>query len=74
MRKTLYHIQNTVSEVFAFNPISLRTAKTPGSFGRSECNRVHIAVLASYLWHYFWLKEGGGHLIELYSICSLRSA
>ena len=25
-----------------FNPVALRTAKTPQSFGRSECNRVKI--------------------------------
>ena len=27
-----------------FNPIALRTAKTPQSFGCSECNRVNVAL------------------------------
>ena len=27
---------------FSFNPVALRMAKTPFSFGRSECNRVNI--------------------------------
>ena len=26
--------------IIDFNPIALRTAKTPGSFGHSVCNRV----------------------------------
>ena len=28
--------------VSLFNPTALRTAKTPQSFGRSECNRVNV--------------------------------
>ena len=39
------HIKDTFSEsaLFAnvlFNPVALRKAKTPSSFGHSECNRV----------------------------------
>ena len=31
-----------VSWIFIINPIALRMAKTPWSFGHSECNRLNI--------------------------------
>ena len=31
-----------------FNPIALRTAKTPQSVGHSECNRVNKAIVTGY--------------------------
>ena len=36
---SLLSIPSSLFYIF-FNPIALRTAKTPSSFGRSECNRV----------------------------------
>ena len=31
-----------------FNPTALRTAKTPSSFGHSECNRVKEVQILTY--------------------------
>ena len=31
-------------QIISFNPTALRTAKTPRSFGCSECNRVNSAI------------------------------
>ena len=31
-----------------FNPVALRTAKTPESFGSSECKRVNLNLLLKY--------------------------
>ena len=33
-----------------FNPIALRTAKTPQSFGRSECNRAKCIKHLMMMW------------------------
>ena len=38
-----------LSAMELFNPIALRTAKTPQSFGRSECNRVIIVKISPSL-------------------------
>ena len=45
-----------------FNPIALRTVKTPQSFGRSECNSVKIIVSSFSITHGISLHLNG-HLL-----------
>ena len=47
----------------AFNPIALRMAKTPQSFGHSECNRVNPLS-------YWGFCSYCSSLIRVYNICS----
>ena len=51
-----------------FNPIALRTAKTPQSFGCSECNRVKCIKHLVMLWQIVPQLSGGLMLVK--TVCS----
>ena len=63
---TLFCLSSLTPILFSFwisfvsqivNPVALRTAKTPWSFGCSECNRVKVNVYAFIAFHACFEKK-----------------
>ena len=47
-----------IAELLPLNPIALKTAKTPYSFGHSECNRVKVYPLTSSMFEFGFGTNG----------------